>query len=760
MKRSPYARELRRAVSVPKGILSSSSFGRVVRAIGARWPWAIAALVFSIITAVALTFRLATLKPPQIGPAAQSSQVLAHDGQVIAELHGEVNRTIIPLNQISPNLRLAVLSAEDRNFFRHKGMSLRSVIRAAGANLIGGGIRQGGSTITQQYVRNVLPEIGRERRVSRKLKEAFWAFQMERFYPKHEIMEGYLNTVYFGRGAYGAEAAARTYFKTSAGKLTLGQSAYLAGLIRAPERFQIDENPKDAVRLRDTVIDGMEGSGLITEAKARAAKRENLVGQFKPGKTLEVGSPRAGYFVEYVRRVLKTEFNLNDQQILRGGLRIHTTLDLRMQDAAEAAVRSTLDRPDDPEAALIAMGSKGEIRAMVGGRNVDSVERARGFNFAADVNESGGGRQAGSAFKPFALAAFLSKGKSLESTFSGESPIEITSQRCRNEDGTPWKVANFEEASFGPVNVTAATLSSVNTVYAQIMNTVVSPADFMRTASRAGIEIPRRDAGCALALGTTDVTPLEMARAYTTFAQRGSRPDPLVITKITRPSGDVVAERFPSVQQALDRNVADAVNYVLEQNIRSGTGKGADIGRPAAGKTGTTQNNQNAWFAGYTPQLTAVVWMGYAPRPDGSIPEMENVRGQAVTGSSFPATIWRKFMSQALKGIPATRFRKPVLGGDIVNLGPSKPSSLLAEAESSPGPSPSPGAESAGEGSGNTAEAPEEDQQSRPESVVPAVARIPSDDDDGETRAARAEPEEERPQETTQVAEPCFPFCD
>ncbi|HVL50468.1 MAG TPA: transglycosylase domain-containing protein, partial [Actinomycetota bacterium] len=650
-----------------------------------RWPWAMASGLLSLAGALGAVIWLAAFSIPELAPQAQSSRVLAHDGRLIATLHAEEDRTVVELGAMSKHLRAAVLLAEDKEFFQHGGMSYRGIMRAAFTNLAGGGIRQGGSTITQQYARNAVPSIGRDRTVIRKLKEAFWAIQFEQHLSKGEIMQRYLNTVYFGRGAYGAEAAARTYFKVPASDLTIGQAAYLAGVIRAPELFQIDDNRKGATNLRNQVIDAMEAGKAITPQEARAAKAEKLDEQFKPGASVEVESPRAGYFVEYLRRNLKSEFGLSDTQILRGGLTIHTTLDLDMQNAAEEAIRTTLNHPDDPEAALVAMGPQGEIRAMVGGRDVDSISRARGFNFAADGGKRGGGRQAGSAFKPLALAAFLSEGKSVASTFSGSSPIEIQSRRCRNADGSAWKVSNFENASYGSMDVAAATISSVNTVYAQMMNTVVSPSEFMEVARKTGIDIPKFDAGCALTLGTSDVTPLKMARAYTTFAQRGNRPDPISVLRITQPDGKVLAEASPRVQPALDRNVADTVNYVLERNIRAGTGTSARIGRPAAGKTGTTQNYANAWFAGYTPDLTAVVWMGYAPGEDGTIKEMKNVRGIDVTGGSLPATIWRKFMVQAVKGMPESSFKKPNLGGQKVSYGGGNPAEArLAQTGASP----------------------------------------------------------------------------
>lgn len=637
-----------------------------------RFRWALTGLVVVASGAIGLLAWLATLPLPEIAPSAQSSEILAADGQIIGTLHGEENRTVVSLDQISQDLKQAVVSIEDRSFFDHSGFSLRGTIRAAKANWQGGRIVQGGSTITQQYVRQAFPQIGTDRTFSRKLKEAFWAVKLERSSSKEEILEHYLNTVYFGRGAYGVEAAARTYFKVSASEVTPGQAAYLAGIIRAPERYQIAEDPAKATTIRNQIVGQLQEMNLWTPVQAEAARAEDLVAQFKPGLSVEVDSAKAAYFVEYVRRLLHSEFKLTDEQILRGGLKVQTTLDPKMQEAAEASVRSVLGQPTDPEAALVAMDTQGRVRAMVGGRDVDSIDRSRGFNFAADVNGTGGGRPAGSAFKPFALTAFIEEGKSVRSTFSGSSSVTIDSDRCRNGN-EPWQVSNYGNSGYGYLDVIEATTKSVNTIYARMMDEVVTPQKFIEVSAKLGVAIPASDAGCALALGTSDVTPLEMAGAYTTFAGRGVRPTPLVVTSITRPDGSVVAERKPTVAPVMDPNVADTVNYILQKNIQSGTGTGAKIAWPAAGKTGTNENFQDAWFAGYTAELTAVVWMGFAPDPGGSIPLMTKVRGKSVTGGSFPATIWKNFMAKAMAGRPQTKFHEPELGGEVINHRPPPP---------------------------------------------------------------------------------------
>ncbi|MGQ0680307.1 MAG: transglycosylase domain-containing protein [Actinomycetota bacterium] len=674
--------EVRDEVKVDAGIFLKAS------------PWA-ALGVLPPLLLLGFVGWLGTIELPQASVAAQSSKVLAAGGEVIATLHGEQNRTDVPLGRISPKLIDAVVATEDRSFYEHSGVSFRGIMRALRANLEGKQIVQGGSTITQQYVRNAYPEIGTERTVARKMRESALSVLVEQRASKSQILERYLNRVYFGRGAYGAEAAAQTYFKVPASDLTVGQSAYLAGVIRSPERYQIGNNPTEAVRIRNKVIDDMVLEKHLTPAEAALARAEDLGAQFKPGMSIEVDSSRAGYFVEYVRQLMRREFKLTDEQILSGGLRIETTLDLRMQDAAERAISSVLDSPEDPEAALVAMDGRGNVRAMVGGRDVTSIERMRGFNFAVDIHGTGGGRPAGSAFKTFALAALLEQGKSVASTFPGPSQIKLESPQCRNADGTPWEVSNFANSGFGSLDVTRATLSSVNTVYAQIMDQVVSPAQFISMAAKTGIEIPRFDAGCALTLGTTDVTPMEMARAYVTFAQRGERPDPVVITRITDFTGKVIAQRSQRSERVMEQNVADTVNYVLERNVQSGTGTGSRIGRPAAGKTGTTQNHENAWYAGYTPDLAAVVWMGYAPGPDGKIPLMQRVRGRSVTGGSFPATIWKKFMAEAVEGTEPSRFVKPKLGGEVVR---SSYSGGLAE-EAIPGEEQPSDTQTSGDGS-------------------------------------------------------------
>ncbi len=688
-------RKARGRRSAPKARRKSGPVRRGATAIGRKW-WLVAALIVSVGAIALVGLALGRVPLPEAAAGAQSSVILARDGQIIGTLHGEENRTIVRLADISKDLQQAVIATEDRDFYKHPGVSFKGILRAAFSNVRGKGVQQGGSTITQQYVRNARYGVGKERTILRKIREATLAVKIERRYSKNKILEFYLNTVYFGRGAYGAEAAARTYFKKSAKELSVGEAAYLAGVIRAPEKYQIDRAKDQAVAIRNKVVGDMAEVGYLDAAKASLASKEDLVASFKPGASVEQDSPRAAYFVEFVRRYLTQELKFSDAELLGGGLKIHTTLDLRLQDAAENAISTTFDKPTDPEAALVAMDTEGRVLAMVGGRDVSDLKRARGSNFAANVEASdSGGRQAGSAFKPFTLAAFLKEGKSIHSKFVAPGQLEINTPQCRSKKGEPWKISNFDNAAYGVSEVIDATVRSVNTVYAQMAD-LVTPKKMAAMIESTGIGIPRAERVCALTLGTSPVTPLEMARGFATFASRGNRPDQLIVTKVLSSSGDVIKEFEPKSEKVMDENIADTVNFALEENIKRGTGTGAKIGRPAAGKTGTTQNHVDAWFAGYTPDLVAIVWNGFPPDETGKIPEMTDVRGKRVTGGAFPATIWKKFMTEAVKGTKSKGFAAPSLGGEVLVPSPTPcapaptPGSDTSNCLPSPSPSPSP----------------------------------------------------------------------
>ena len=585
------------------------------------------------------------------------------NGKLIATLHGEENRVAISRKQMPLSIRQAVVAAEDRRFYEHGGVSVGGIVRALTTDVGAGDAMQGGSTITQQYARNAFDQIGTARTVSRKLKEALLAVRLENQFSKEQILDDYLNTVYFGRGAYGIEAAAEAYFNVPARKLTIPQSAYLAGIIRGPEIY--DSEPNLAKERRNQVLDVMGQLHDITARQLRSARAAPL------GLRTPIEPPvQAAYFVEYIRRLLRTPiadggFGLSDAEVMGGGLRVYTTLDLRMQEAAEDAVMKVLNRPDDPEVGMVAMTTDGQIRAMVGGRNFTSITSARGFNYATQ-QAPGGGRAVGSTFKPFTLAAFFRQGYSVKSTFSGPTRLTIPDHRCDNPDGTPWRPSNYNNEGFGRLTVMQATEKSVNTVYAQIVSKV-GPDAALQAARDAGITSPLQPV-CSITLGTFGVTPLEMARAYSTFAARGMRPDIVAVTKIVGPNGTVVATREPTETRAFTTHIADEVNGVLENVVKEGTGTPAQISRPAAGKTGTTEQHRDVWFAGYTPDpgLSAAVWIGYPPDKDGNIKVMTDLHGVQATGGGFAGRIWKYFMESATANMPVLDFAPPNFDGKVI----------------------------------------------------------------------------------------------
>ncbi|MGH2748879.1 MAG: transglycosylase domain-containing protein, partial [Actinomycetota bacterium] len=388
-----------------------------------------------------LTYAFASIPLPQDINPSSSAEVFDVKGRLIGTFSGEVRRFLIDTQKLlkeKPFIGQAVVAAEDREFYDHNGVSVRGIVRAAWANITGGEIAQGGSTITQQYVKNAVLQ-DPSRTVTRKVKEAVLAIKLERRYDKDQILGFYLNTIYLGRGAYGIEAAARSYFDKHADELTLGEAAYLAGIIPSPESYQPDENPQGARQRRDLVLERLEARGDITEAEFAEASEGRV--KLAEGVTRTTRRQRAAYFMEWLRKeYLFPEFG-ND--LYTGGLKIYTTLDLDMQGFAEEAVRSTFEQvlPDGggPQAALVSTTPTGAVRALVGGkRHFDNIRKARQFNFATTFP----GRQAGSAFKPFTLMTAIEEDISPQSRFSGSSPRTITDEECYT-NGLPWQVDNF-----------------------------------------------------------------------------------------------------------------------------------------------------------------------------------------------------------------------------------------------------------------------------------------------------------------------------
>ncbi len=558
---------------------------------------------------------------------AQTSIIYDADGGVLAELHAEENRTYVSLANIPMDLRNAVIATEDERFYEHDGVDFMGIARALWVN-ISQGKHQGGSTITQQYVVNTFIE--REDTITRKLREALLAYKLESTYSKDQILEKYLNTIYFGHGAYGVEAAAQAYFGKSVTELTTAECAMIGGAIKSPGRYSPRIDPEAAKNRRSTVLGQMLTQGYIDQATHDAADAEPFT---LAQATSE--ADRAPYFVDWVIQTLSDMYGAD--AVYKGGLRVTTTLDPTAQTAAEEAIAGVLDEEGDPSAALVAIEpASGEIRALVGGQDFDTQQ----FNVATQ-----GRRQPGSAFKTFVLVTALEKGISPEQTY------ESKAMSLSIPGGQTWKVSGASGG--GLMRLRQATVKSVNSVYAQLILEVSADA-VAETATRMGITT-EINAVPAIALGSQEVSPLEMASAYGTLANGGTHVTPHGITEVKSASGEVLYAAAPVKTQALTASVAYLTTDMLKGVISGGTGTAAKIGRPAAGKTGTTQEYRDAWFVGYTPDLVASVWVGY---PDSQV-EMKNVHGIKVTGGSFPAQIWAAFMKGALVDTPKNDFERP-----------------------------------------------------------------------------------------------------
>jgi penicillin-binding protein 1A len=592
---------------------------------------------------------------------AQTSFLYAADGSLITEFHAVEDRVVLTADELPQTLRDAAVAIEDRRFYQHHGIDLQAIMRAAYVNTASGTVVEGGSTITQQLVKRLYLED--EETFRRKFDEAALAWQLEDRWSKDEILTEYLNTVYFGQGAYGAQAAAQTYFGIDAKDLNLAQSAMLAGLIAAPNHFDPYVRPQAARGRRDVVLELMHRLGAITaEQLDRATARPIRVQRGSERQEQRYPFP---YFVDYFTRWFLAEpaFGRTREDRARllfgGGLRITTTLDPQLQEAAEDAVSSVLAYPGDPAAALTVVDPlTGFVRAMVGGKDEDFWAERRGGRVNLATGAGGTGRQTGSAFKPFALVAALEHGIAPDTVFPAPSSIRIPLK-----DGQVWDVTNAEGGGYGSMSLESATIYSVNTVYAQLI-VQLGPDTVVRTAERLGIRCctdvgePRRPLRPypSAVLGTNEVNTLEMASAFATLAAGGRRVRPVPAIEVRDADGDLLWRADPEPKQVVDPEVATAANDILEEAVRIGTGRAASIGRPQIGKTGTASDHTNAWFVGAIPQLAAAVWVGY---PQGQIP-MEPPRARiTVFGGTWPAQIWRLLMARAIRGLPVRDFPSP-----------------------------------------------------------------------------------------------------
>ncbi|MFN2587263.1 MAG: transglycosylase domain-containing protein [Actinomycetota bacterium] len=594
-------------------------------------------------------------------PLALRSTFEAADGSVLARFYKE-NRVLASLRDVPRSLVAAVVAAEDARFFEHPGFDVRSIARAALVNLAKGDAVQGGSTITQQYVKNTFFR-NPARTFERKAKELRLAIEVERRHTKPEILELYLNTVYFGSGAYGVATAAEEYFGKDVDRLDAAESALLAAVIRAPETYDPREHPRAARARRNYVIARMEQLGKLSPRRAERVRRRPLgvVPERPPRET------RYPYFVEAVRQEILGDRRLGSSEseraraLYKGGLTVQTTLDPAMQSAAEAAVRDVLDEPGDPAAALVALRpSTGEIVAMVGGRDWSRSQ----VNLALGRAGGGSGRQPGSAFKPIAAAAALEAGIPFDARYES-SPATFSFA-----DGSTWSPANAEGEGRGLMPLDEALVQSVNGVYARL-GVHIGPGPIVSQAKRMGVR-SRLPIYPSVVLGTAQVSVLDMAAAYATLANGGAAVEPTTVRSVRTASGEVFRPDQRVAPGVVSPGTAYLITRALEDVIARGTGVAAGFGRPAAGKTGTTNDYVDAWFVGYTPDLVAAVWVGY---PQASIP-MVSVHGIRVSGGTFPALIWRQFMAAALADVPPKPFRLP--RSDLVRVEIDPQTGLLA----------------------------------------------------------------------------------
>jgi len=593
--------------------------------------------------------------PPLLLPVnAEPSAIFDAQGTLITSLREE-NRSTVSLEQIPRVLQDAVIAIEDARFWEHNGVDPRAVARAASSNAASGEVSEGGSTITQQYVKTAL--LTPEQTLGRKLEEASIALALERNYSKELILELYLNTIYLGNGAYGVDAAAQSYFGVPVEQLSLEQAALLAGIIQAPSRHDPRKSPEGALKRRDLVLKRMYDQQLITESQ-RAAATATPIQLVDLQPTPEEVPYAAPHFVDAVKNWLLNESDAlgktpeaRREMLLRGGLRISTTIDLGLQAVAEQSIRDVLPGQGSdartPDASLVSIEpSTGFVRAMVGGYDYFGTHSYRQSNLA-----KGGGRQTGSAFKPIVMAAALTAGVSADKVFDSPSNARF------NIPGGVWSVKGG--GGLGAGTMRACTVVSSNTCFANIIqDPAVGPEKSLAMAQQLGVVSTELDATPAMVLGPNNTTVEDMANVYATFANDGVRVPPAYVTKITGPDGSVIYQHEHVQTKAIEPEVSRAVTDALAGVIAGGTGDDAAIGRPAGGKTGSAQNNTDAWFCGFAPQLATAVWVGFAETrtaDDGSRSLVSmtppNTR-ITVFGGTYPARIWARFMDQALEGLP------------------------------------------------------------------------------------------------------------
>ncbi len=566
---------------------------------------------------------------------AETTHIYDIKGRLLTSLHDEANREVVPLNRISPHLKRAVMAIEDSHFYQHHGINPGGVMRALAANLEANQTVEGGSTLTMQLVKNLF--LSPKRTLSRKAAEAVLSIRLEQIFTKDQIMELYLNQVYWGHNLYGVETAARSYFNKSAADLDLAEAAMMAGIIQAPEEYSPFSNYKLAKQRQATVLDRMVRLKWITPEEAQKAREQPLL----VGRITSFPGSKLPYVTEAVVQELNQRFGR--EAVLKGGMRVQTTIDMNFQRMAERTVRNwheTLyqqgifyDR-NNGQIALVAVDPRTHfVKAMVGGADFEKSQ----YNRAIQAQ-----RQPGSAFKPFVYYAAFATGKYGPNSIVNDSPVSY-----RDGDGY-YSPQNYGGSFSGAVTIRKALEVSLNIPAVKIgqevgLNKVVEVCRLL------GFKSPITPV-ISLPLGAVDVTPMEMAGAYATFASNGWASDTTFIVQVTDSNGKVLLDNTPKRRLVLDPWSAASINDVLQGVITNGTATRAQIGRPAAGKTGTTSSERDVWFVGYVPQLSTAIWVGnddYTPLARGA------------TGGGYVAPIWRDFMLQAVQGMPVESFKSP-----------------------------------------------------------------------------------------------------
>jgi penicillin-binding protein 1A len=549
-------------------------------------------------------------------------------GVQLASLHDEANREVVPLNRISPNLKRALLAIEDSHFYYHQGVNLTGVGRAISTNFKKGGVTEGGSTITMQLIKNLF--LSQKRQFSRKLAEAVLSIRLEQIFRKDEILEMYLNQVYWGHNNYGVETAAQSYFNKHASDLNLAEGAMMAGAIAAPEKYSPFTNFKAAKKRQEVVLARMVELNWITPAEEQKAKAYKI----KLGKIKTWQSSKLPFVTDAAIEELNQRFGR--ETVRKGGMRIQTTIDYNFQLAAEKVVQNAYDRlgRSKYQISLVAVDPRTHfIKAMVGG--VDY--KKSNFNRAMYAN-----RQPGSSFKPFVFYTAFATGK-----YSPESTVYDTPVRYRDGSGY-YSPRNYGGGYSGAMSIRSAIMQSTN-IPAVKLGKEVGLDKVIQTCRTLGIKSPIEPV-VSLPLGAIGVTPVEMAGAFATFANNGWQSETTTILRVTDSEGNILLDNTPQPQLVLNSWATAQINSALQSVVNGGTGKEAAIGRPAAGKTGTTSSERDVWFVGYVPQLSASVWIG----KDDFTP-----LGRGVTGGTYAAPIWRSFMREALKNEPVESFQPP-----------------------------------------------------------------------------------------------------